>query len=88
MGYPMTWRRLVGRNGLNGDYNCVVGSVTPLGICQHPMIAGDMRRLERDARDAEHLREHARNAGVTPEQAKAVLDAFFQGFPEGTRTVP
>jgi hypothetical protein len=42
------------------------------------MLAGDLRRLEADSRDERHLAHYARLAGVTPEQAKAVLDAFFE----------
>jgi hypothetical protein len=42
------------------------------------MIAGDMRRVEADQRDARHLDEYAKRAGITPEQARAVLDAFFE----------
>jgi hypothetical protein len=42
-------------------------------------LAGDMRRLEADQRDDRHLAEYAKRAGITPEQARAVLDAFFTG---------
>jgi hypothetical protein len=42
-------------------------------------IAGDIRRLEADQRDERHIAEYAKRASVTPEQAKAVLDAFFEG---------
>jgi hypothetical protein len=42
------------------------------------IIAGDMRRLEADSRDPRHLAEYAKAAGITPEQAKAVLDLFFE----------
>lgn len=46
-------------------------------ISAKAMIAGDLRRLEIDQRDDEHLKFYAATAGVTKEQAKAVLDAFF-----------
>lgn len=41
-------------------------------------LAGDMRRMENDQRDPFQLGKYAERAGVTPDQAKAVLDAFFQ----------
>lgn len=44
--------------------------------------AGDLRRLEKDQRDEDHLALYAKHAGITPEQAKKVLDLFFEGFPE------
>ena len=46
-------------------------------MCAHPMIAGDLRRLEADSRDAQHLAALAVFAGITPAQAKIVMDAFF-----------
>jgi hypothetical protein len=70
MGYPMTWQRLVGRNALcQGDYS------------DGGLIAGDMRRLERDCRDGAHLKGYAKAAGCTKKQAKAVLDRFFDCHP-------
>jgi hypothetical protein len=42
-------------------------------------VAGDMRRLEADQRDEEHLTFYAEASGITPDQAKKVLDAFFEG---------
>lgn len=73
MGYPMSWRRLVGRNRLGGDYT---DTTDP-----HSTIRGDMRRLEQDARDEAHLQRYADAAGITTDQAKTVLDCFFDGFP-------
>jgi len=70
MGYPMTYRRVVNRNRLQGDYD---GTPDVRSI-----IAGDLRRLETDARDILHLTIAARVAGITIEQAKAVLDVFFE----------
>lgn len=46
---------------------------------QMNMFRGDLRRLENDQRDERHLAEYAKRAGVTPEQARAVLDALFEG---------
>jgi len=70
MGYPMTYARLVRRNGLYGDYDGCANE--HLGC-----IRGDMRRLELDTRDEQHLRMYADTAGITPEQVKAVFDKFF-----------
>lgn len=66
MGYPMTYSRLVSRN-----------SLYPKGQFGQSAIALDLRRLEHDQRDDLHLAAYARIADITPEQAKAVLDAFF-----------
>jgi hypothetical protein len=83
MGYPMTYARLVGRNGLNGEgYNHTdpktgvhaVGSEEVV----RSMVRGDMRRLEHDQRDEQHLKLYAEHAGITTEQAKLVLDLFFK----------
>jgi hypothetical protein len=69
MGYPMTWVRIIGRNHLHGDYTDADDG--------RRLIAGDMRRLERDSRDDAHIRGYAKAAGCTKKQAKAVLDRFF-----------
>jgi len=68
MGYPMNYRRVVERNYLHGDYD----PESSTGL-----IAGDLRRLESDQRDSFHLDLYAKHAGITPEQAKKVLDLFF-----------
>lgn len=74
MGYPMTYKRVVKRNRLEGDY-----THQPQEFPGHSFIGGDLRRLETDQRDEWHLSEYARRADITVEQAKAVLDAFFAG---------
>jgi hypothetical protein len=71
MGYPMTYQRVIGRSHLQGDYGC------PSTALQ--LIAGDLRRLEKNQRDEAHLKQYAARAGITEEQAKEVLDAFFAG---------
>jgi len=78
MGYPMTYWRVLWRNELTGDYQHTgntYGREDGRGL-----IRGDLRRLEQDQRDKHHLREYASHAGITPEQAKAVLDLFFDGY--------
>ena len=67
MGYPMTYPRVIGRNRLFGDYDG-----TPNGL-----LAGDLRRLEKDAIDSDYGHQIAAAAGVTPEDARSVLVAFF-----------
>lgn len=100
MGYPMSWRRLVLRNGFTGGYDGEGENGDDVGAPQwmsmdldrfrssprdphrsayKNMAAGDMRRLESDSRDERHLARFARAAGITPEQAEAVLDLFFEG---------
>lgn len=71
MGYPMTYPRVVLRNGLDGDYAESRGGT---------LIAGDMRRLELDQRDERHLKQYAAVAGITDHQAYLVLTAFFTDF--------
>ena len=153
MGYPMTYKRVVGRNHLVGDYNegpdkpdmfrhfsqdkypgtnnldqlavdLIWNSTTylektnilrKLPSCaqtldfyeKHPafdglpkvmavrrlleavesatifsqrcIISGDMRRLEKDQLDDDHLTMYAEKAGITKEQAKVVLQEFIAG---------
>ena len=76
MGYPMSWRRLVNRNGLNGGYQH--SELPNQNAHGSRLIAGDMRRLEEDSRDEAHLKWVAEIASITPEQAKLVLDWFFR----------
>lgn len=82
MGYPMTYARVVGRNGLHGPgYSHTDPKTGTVNVSVEEyvrsMIRGDMRRLEEDQRDENHLKKYADHAGITPEQAKKVLDLFF-----------
>lgn len=70
MGYPMTYARVVIRNGLAGNYRRYLNAGN---------LAGDLRRLEHDQVDEMHLGLYARHAGVTVAQAKIILDRFFAG---------
>lgn len=73
MGYPMIYARVIDRNNLKGNYgNATMALPTDLGY-----LRGDLRRLEKDQRDEIQLRYYADLAGITPEQVKIVLDAFF-----------
>jgi len=74
----MSWQRMIHRNQLTGGYR----DFWPV----HPrlaLIAGDLRRIESDQRDARHLARFAAVAGITPEQARAVLDVLFDADCEG-----
>lgn len=71
MGYPMNYRRVVCRNGLQEDYAGQNGPVSSSAI------AGDLRRLEKDQVDENHLELYAKFAGITEEQASMVLHALF-----------
>lgn len=77
MGYPMTYRRVVRRNHLEGSYTHHGPTNPATPELERGLIAGDLRRLEADSRDDRHLKEYAASAGITPEQAKKLLDAFF-----------
>lgn len=70
----MNYRRVIGRNLLSGDYHSNVQG--PVGDSR-PMIRGDLRRLEIDQRDDEHLRAYALRAGIPKSSVKQVLDDFF-----------
>lgn len=70
----MTWQRVLKRNHLEGDYVHKGGHV----MTPQEMLAGDLRRLEANQRDDWHLTLYAERIGITPEQVKAVLDAFFE----------
>ena len=78
MGYPMAYKRLLGRSNLEG----IPFERDPFGN-----IVADLRRLEEDQRDDFHLDRYARLAGVTTQQVKLILDAFFGEveLPEGKR---
>jgi len=77
MGYPMTYWRVLWRNGLTGEYQ---HTANPAGTEDgRGMIRGDLRRLEQDQRDDLHLRKYADRAGITPAQVKVVLDLLFDG---------
>lgn len=68
MGGSMFYYRFILRNHLEGDYD----PENSKGL-----IAGDLRRLERDQRDDYNLGQYAKKAGITKEQVKIVLDQFF-----------
>lgn len=83
----MTWCRLVRRNNLRGNYT----DPSPYHYTDQSTearmerwrrnIACDMRRLERNSRDPRHLDGYARIADVTPDQVRAIFDAFFENKP-------
>lgn len=76
MGYPMTYRRVVARNQLHGDYSTDRSNIHEVAAS---FVAGDLRRLETDQRDKRHLTEYAKRTGLSKPKVKAVLDAFFEG---------
>lgn len=92
MGGPMRYCRMVGRNRLFGpgyETKWPVKDnedVTPEQLVQNAreLIKGDMRRLEKDQRDGQHLKMYAEHAGITVEQARAVLDLFFKQDYDGS----
>ena len=69
----MDYERFVERNHLTGDYDSGVEQGSIGGI------AGDLRRLEADQVDEEHLAQYAEYARITVPQAWLVLKAFFEG---------
>ena len=80
MGYPMTYKRVVERNRLTGDgYNHPGSAAGETPDSLRSILKGDMRRLEQDQRDEAHLKMYASHAGISTEQARTVLDLFFEG---------
>lgn len=75
MGYPMTYPRVVMRNGLQGSY-----SGTHRREDWARMVAGDLRRLEQDARDDHHIDKFVEATGATEGEVRAILEAFFTDF--------
>ena len=69
MGYPMTYSRVVGRNNLGGGYK-QLPSKLPVSPS---LIAGDLRRFERDVTDDAHVRIYAEAFGCSPDQARRGL---------------
>lgn len=77
----MSYKRVITRNGLRGDYgqnDTISGHIDRNRDSR--FIAGDLRRLERDQRDDLHLQFYSEQAGITKEQVKIVLDKFFEGI--------
>jgi hypothetical protein len=80
MGYPMTWKRFVNRNGLeDGDYeNLPARWRSSINAQGARMIVGDLRRLERDAQDECGLAmQIARRTAIDLDLVAAVLKEFF-----------
>lgn len=69
----MTYRRVVSRNSLTGNYS---DGIEP-GAGALRMIAGDLRRLEIDSLDDTQTLELSRVTGVAPEDVRKVLREFF-----------
>lgn len=72
MGYPMSFRRMLVRNQMEGGPR-----QTPADHPANSVIAQDLRRVEEDQCDPAHINAYARIAGIRPEQAAKVLKAFF-----------
>lgn len=71
MGYPMTWKRLVARNTLEGDYD---PALNPKAV-----ISGDMRRLEADSVDGNYIAgEIARRTDLEVATVVEVLTTWFE----------
>jgi hypothetical protein len=83
MGYPMSYKRVIHRNDLRGGYDGDHRG-RPDEVAQVlTRIAGDLRRMEANTRDARHLDAYARLSGVTPDQARVIFDAFFGDMGRG-----
>lgn len=82
MGSCMSWQRMLHRNGVTNGYDTDLSPSHPAWETRR-VIGGDCRRIERDQRDERHLARYAESAGITAEQAQAVLDLFFNADCEG-----
>lgn len=74
MGWPMTYARVINRNGLTGNY-----TETPDYMGDKRLIAGDLRRLEQDTLDRWHVSMYAKEAGITEDQVRLLFMLFFRG---------
>lgn len=83
MGGCMSFQRFVHRNQLIGDYGAGYGKPNSGEWAPRALLAGDLRRIERDQRDERHLKRYAAAVGITPAQVKAVLDKFLDEDCEG-----
>jgi len=90
MGYPMTYGRVVSRNGLHGDYDTRGVAINIAALpewaqkevgalaARFGMICGDLRRLERDVVDERAVCDHiAVKTGVDRDVVAGVLREFF-----------
>jgi hypothetical protein len=72
MGYPIHYHRVICRNRLEGDY-------APAADDHLSIIRGDLRRLETDTLDDQHVAAYAALSGATEEQVRKILGTFFYG---------
>lgn len=75
-GYPMSYPRVVMRNGLSGNYRGSGDTEEKV----RAMIAGDMRRLEQDVLDDRHIERYAAHVNISRRKARKILEAFFTDF--------
>ncbi len=77
MGYPMTWKRVIGRNHLS-DYETNGYDSTDEGS-----LKGDLNRLQQNTLDEAHVKAYAKASGATEEQVQRIFELFFNhGFDE------
>ena len=76
MGYPMTYDRFIHRNLLQGSYGDKLIENTSRDI-----IAGDLRRLEKDTLDQNHVPMYAAFTEISEDQVRKIFEAFFHGVP-------
>lgn len=82
MGYPMTFQRVVNRNGLKDgsyEYPPSMWFGDAEGLRKRAMLlAGDLRRLENDALDEQAICGHiADRTGIDRDTVAAVLKEFI-----------
>lgn len=80
----MSYRRLILRNHLEGDYQGYPTDPVERAKAMladntsRSMIAGDLRRFEKDQRHPERLLWYAKQTGLSGLEVKAVLDLLFE----------
>jgi hypothetical protein len=75
----MTYKRFVNRNRVgSGGYEDKSQNDAPVSM---HILKGDLRRLEKDTLDINHVPMYAALAGVSEEQVRILFDAFFNDPP-------
>lgn len=79
MGGTMPYIRFIGRHGLEGGYDWQT-DLNSSAARKHGdrIMAGDLRRFERDMTDEAHVKAFARLSGATKAQVRVILKLLLE----------